>query len=511
MSQLSVFKRPLFIYLAAIIVSACISIWVDVRETVINPDAICYLFSAEEVGSGGLHAAMHLCPQAMWPFYSVMIFTFAKMTHLDYLNAAFLIDAIFSAISVVAFMAIVSELSSGNRRLLVLAASVILLAHEFNILRQEIIRDHGFWAGYLTSIYLLLRYFHTRAIRYAFAWSVSLIVATAFRIEGAIFFLIMPWLAWFDFSQPLSVRLGHWLKLNTFLLISVSAIVVRLIMHPEDMDKLGRLPDVIHQIYHGVELVMNKYHVTKDAVSHAVLTHVSMRDAGVVVVLMMLAWYLVNVVGNLSIAYAALVLYAWFSRTAKLSTSAKVVIFGYLLINLAITSMFFAENHFLAKRYLVAFSLTMMIWVPFALAKLLDTKQTMQRVFLSVTVIAMMISGLSSVMHFGHSKDYVREAGDWLAANVPMNATLYANDYQLMYYAKHEGKAIFSKFQQFGSVDAIKQGKWKEYDYLALMKGTNQDDETAHLLQEIHLTPLQVFVSRNGSHIYIYKVVHREI
>src|SRR5690348_14111251 len=100
-------QRTSFLYGFAILISILFSLWINSYETVINPDAICYLYSAKEVGRSGLHDAMQLCPQAKWPFYSILIFTMAKITHLSYTTSAFLLDGLFSALSVVMFIAIV--------------------------------------------------------------------------------------------------------------------------------------------------------------------------------------------------------------------------------------------------------------------------------------------------------------------------------------------------------------------------------------------------------------------
>ncbi|EKD70282.1 MAG: hypothetical protein ACD_46C00579G0001, partial [uncultured bacterium] len=141
----SFYSKTNIIYFVAAIISLFLSTWISYRESVINPDAICYLLSAEEISRGGLNAAMNLCPQAIWPFFSYLVYLFAQLTSASYLLSANFLDAIFTLISVITFIAIVHELG-GTRRGLCFAAMVILLSHEFNAIRQYIVRDHGFWA-----------------------------------------------------------------------------------------------------------------------------------------------------------------------------------------------------------------------------------------------------------------------------------------------------------------------------------------------------------------------------
>jgi hypothetical protein len=202
------------------------------------------------------------------------------------------------------------------------------------------------------------------------------------------------------------------------------------------------------------------------------------------------------------------VIYAWITKAVKFSRSAFLVVVGYFLVNLIVTFGFFAENHFLAKRYLIAFSLVLMLWVPFALEKLFGSQETKQRLTAFVAAFFIFISALGGIFHFGHSKNHIRQAGDWLAANVPLNATLYSNDYQVMYYSQHFGNEIFHKLSEYNDVNVIAHGRWKQYDYLALLM--NKDDRTKWVMQEIRLMPMQVFVSANGEHVYIYKISHQE-
>lgn len=132
-------------------ISVILSIWAAIKTSVINPDAICYLQSAAEIEKG-FSSAIHLCEQAKWPFYSALIFSVTKLAHVSYLASAFSLNGLFSLLTVIAFIMIVNALSK-SMRVLWLASVVILLAHEFNSIRTDIARDHGFWAFYLFSLF----------------------------------------------------------------------------------------------------------------------------------------------------------------------------------------------------------------------------------------------------------------------------------------------------------------------------------------------------------------------
>src|SRR3990167_10792551 len=190
------YQRERFLYCFAIIISILLSLSMNMSRPLVNPDAICYLSSAESMGEYGIKAAMQLCGQAKWPFYSMLIYGFVTMSHLSYVIAAYILDGFFSLFSVVMFILIVKKLG-GSRRVLWLAAMVILLSHQFNSVREYIIRDHGFWAFYLISMFLLIRYYKQSTWQIALSWNISLMIATLFRIEGAFFLFAIPFFTLF--------------------------------------------------------------------------------------------------------------------------------------------------------------------------------------------------------------------------------------------------------------------------------------------------------------------------
>jgi hypothetical protein len=68
------------IYLVAALFSILLSFDGSLRATVVNPDGVCYLQSAATIATAGVHHAMHICGQAQWPFYSILIYDLVALT-----------------------------------------------------------------------------------------------------------------------------------------------------------------------------------------------------------------------------------------------------------------------------------------------------------------------------------------------------------------------------------------------------------------------------------------------
>lgn len=496
-----------FPYFIAGCLSILCSFWISGRELVINPDAICYLQSAATIKEG-IHAAMNLCGQAKWPFYSMLIAGFVHLTHASYQFSAYFLNGIFSLLTVLVFMRITSllivntSLEKHKRWLISLAAAVILLAHEFNSVKTYIIRDHGFWAFYLASILFLLYYFRTRQWSYAIAWSASILLATLFRIEGALFLLFIPFIAWFDVKQNKMARLKSFVALHSLtLLLAILGLSVFLIYHPP---LTGRLYELQFQLLHGGMALQQNFQTKTLGLAQTVLGESGARDAAPVLFVTLIVWYVLNVIANLSWIYAILLIYAGYKKLLITDAMSRHVLWGYVIINVVITLVFLGQSMFLSKRYLIALSLVLMLWVPFALFALVQ--QWKKRKWpLILAVLFILISALGGLFNFGYSKAYIREAGQWVSQNVPANAKLYSNDLQFMYYSNHFGNQIYTQYQIYSAPNVLSHHQWKQYDYLALRVDQKELNSATSIVRRMDLTPIQIFQNKRGDQIRIYR------
>lgn len=497
-----------WLYISATICSVMLSCWVNLHTAIVNPDAICYLLSAETVGTAGIKAAQHLCGQAIWPFYSVLIYSVAKFTHLKFMTAAYVINGFFSALSVVFFILIVKALGA-SRRVLWLAAVVILAAHQFNDVRQYIVRDHGFWAAYLASIWLALRFVRVPTFWRAIFWNASLIIATLFRIEGIFFLTLLPFVLCATLKNiKFSKRLAFFFALNWLSLAGFILLLVWFAEHPPvTVTDLGRLGEIKQQWLEGVQLISARYQHVLEILRLNVLNHDSAKDAGLILVLTMLGWFLLSIVNNLSWIYAALLAFFFIKKDTRFNRSSNIVLYTYLGINLIITFIFLLERFFLSKRYLIALTLVLMVFVPFVLDSLMIAwQQKRARVLTFCISIVFAVTAITGVTTIANKGD-ILQAGNWIAFHIPASAKLYINDYQLMYYSKHYGMAIFEAERKKAEITSIAKGDWKQYDYIAIRSSQHEKDSTLLQLSSIlQSKQIQQFHNRNGNTVTIYKI-----
>lgn len=496
---------PRLLLVTAAVVSLVLSLWISSQQVIINPDAICYLKSASVAGESGVRSAMALCGQASWPFYSIVISYFSKLSFLSMLAAANMLDAIFTMISVLTFIAMIGQLG-GSRRVLWLAAFVILSAHQFNAVRQYIIRDHGFWAFYLASLFFMLRFVRLPNLKDALGFSASLSLAALFRIEGGVFLVFLPLLAWITDGNRRQ-RMKAYLQLNMAIIAAAAAMGIWMLTHPQQsLDQFGRLPELLQQFTHGFALTAERFQHAKQALVQYVLPYEAARDAGALWAAAMVSQYVLSVIGNLSWLAAILVGYVWLSgAVSNWRRSDKFVVAAYLLLNFIITALFYSQRLFLSKRYLIAFTLVFLLYVPFALEKLLQSSDRLKRRAALLAMIILFVSSFGTVFDHGSSRQFVRDAGAWAVSHIPADARVYSNDVQVAYYSEFYGNDIFKVMNANHDVNTILK-QLQEYDYAVLRGGKGRDEQVAAYLNEQHVPVMQEFVNRYGDHIKVYKI-----
>ena len=168
------------------VISCALSLLALSRQEPLNYDGILYLTQAAVYTKAGMSAALQLYN---WPFYAMCIAGLSKITGLTLLHAAYLLNNIFLIIILTTFISILRELGSSSR-LQMVGALVILLYPSLNNYRNYIIRDFGYWAFLLVAFLQLLRFSKTGRFVHALGWSLSICLATLFRVEGCILLLL---------------------------------------------------------------------------------------------------------------------------------------------------------------------------------------------------------------------------------------------------------------------------------------------------------------------------------
>ena len=148
-------ERPLII-LCIIFANIILSIWCISADPIINNDAVTYLTIAQKLVNGHWDETF---THYSWPFYSIFIAFTAKLLSVEVTTAAYALNTLFATLLSLAFVAIVKDLSTNNTAIIIIATVIILFFPSINKYRSFIIRDFGYLACYLWSLYFIVRFY----------------------------------------------------------------------------------------------------------------------------------------------------------------------------------------------------------------------------------------------------------------------------------------------------------------------------------------------------------------
>jgi hypothetical protein len=476
--------------LLAIIGSLLASYLVHLQRQPFNVDGILYLHTAAVFLSDGLRAAMATYP---WPFYSLLIAGISHITGLPIQHAAMILDAILIALIVLAFVNLIKELG-GTRRTQWFSLLVILLYPYLNHDRDNILRDFGYYAFLLVSLQFFIHYLRTFTWRTALAWALSLMVATLFRIEGAIFLMVLPFAALLTSQPTWQKRIIVFLKLQLLnfigLAIGIVWILFKLSQHDSHaLQQLGRINELANFFVHGPALITASFHTKLALLKQGLFADNPFINLPAFLVGGVVGILMGSFLSTIGLFYLVLTCHACYCRLLPLNNAAKMAWLSYLVLNVIIVGIFILIDFFLAERYIVPLCLLLILTAPFSLEAIFTSGK---KWLVSVVCLLLLATAVASFSHFGTSKTYLIDAGQWLEKNTPTNSCVFTNSDQITYYSQRSTNTELTDFAN-------------NYDYAAVQLLRNQTNGKQHWLDLFKQQPVISFQNKRGDSVMIFQ------
>jgi len=497
MSRFECFLKNNFIFLFVIALSFFFSFVTLYHYPIFNPDGELYLKAADAFLKSGIHASMKIYP---WPLYSVLIGILSKITALSLLNSAYLINFIFSALIAVVFLLIVQALGA-NKRILWLAVLVFFVFHAFNSYRADIIRGHGYWFFFLLSFLFLTKFSQSKSWTTAILWSISIILATLFRIEGGVYFVLVPFVVLF-FDYRWKEKCFAYLKLNVLLIIALCLILF--VGYSHLISHLGRIHELLFQFHQGVLVTWQLLVKHNSLLKQDVLGTLGQDDSSVFLFFGMLGTYLYNVIISLSFACFLILIYGTVKKQIKFPTNIRWIFLSYILISIVITVAFYIQYFFVSQRYIFPLLLVLLLWVPFGLNILYQDFKcrkswcSVEGILFYFVCLLMTAMLVSSIFPFGHSKRYIYQAGIWIKNNTEKSAVVCTN-YSRLHYIINRDVISVDEYQVF-------QDRLVKCHYLVLNFSKKQMPLESKIGIILGNPPLKVFPFKNENEVVIFRI-----
>lgn len=399
----------------AILVNLLFSYLMLLYNQPINPDGIIYIHCAQTYLQNGLHDALRIYP---WPFYSILLAKTSVLLHISLLNTGYLLNSIFSSILVLFFILTV-KLWDNSAKTLLWAAAVIVLLPEINHGRYTLVRDIGYYAFFMASLWSYIKFLQTEKFLYASLFTVTIIVATLFRVEGAVFLALIP---------LITIILKCDFKL---ILINIALGLIGFFIF-RHATNFGRIPEIISDA-NPTQLFSLFQQKAGDLKQY--LGVLAQGEASVFLVSGLIGILVVSFVTTLGIFSCLLLVYGIYQKSLPQNKTILQALLSYILINIILLSVFLAHQLFLDWRYTFPLALVFLLFIPSILAQCNKW----------IAIAYLLFNMAASFVPFGPSKSYMVEAGNWVANNTPVTAKIYSNDNAVIFYANREQDNKISK------------------------------------------------------------------
>lgn len=482
------------IYAIAAAMSLLLSVWGAWAQFIPNPDAARYLRSAELFADGRWAAAVATYG---WPLYSVVIAAVMTLTGFDALIAAQVANALFALIATIAFMGLASRLANREQLVVVCAAIVILLQPQLVQLRPFIIRDNGYFAFLLVSLYLVACDIALPRLAMKIAIATAIVVAGLFRIEG--FFLGFLVLVYYLSRLPV-----NWSRSSVmFAIIAVFLLIILGLL----MWTSGTFGQWLtgHFGFDGLkglwsassEAIATRLHKLK----YDLLYPFGGGNSWGAYIGMVIGIATVNIVRAVTIPLAILTVFAFFPKRLMPRPVTQFVLwfsFGQLPVLLIFTFV----AMLLDRRYAVAMALVLDIALVFLLAEMVRQWRpgSVARPFLPVMVVVMLAVWAAAIPRPSNLA-YLKEAGEWIGHEVPIDARIITNDSRIAYFSGRpygEGMRVSA-----GAFSDIATGL-ASFNYFAVQaKDANSLPAAIGDYPDKQL--VRSFAGKDGDHVLVYK------
>jgi len=425
--------RQLDIRIYAVCASLMISLFTILIPDTLNDDAYVYIRTAGIALDDGIAAAFQ---HYSWATYSLLISAVSQVG-LDLFSAAFIINGLFYALLVYAFVSIISEIDN-SRLTLTFAAICILVYPQLNEYRYLIIRDIGFWALTLFSVWLFIRHRKTRKFKFAFGYCSVLILAAFFRAEAAAFLFLIPFTVLLDKQKNKKTKKQIFVHLMaTAIGFSMIAILL-LALLGFDITSLFIEFVSVYEPFVASTFSPNEFELS--ALSTLLFgEYAAAYSAEYISIFMatgLLAILFANVFNAIGGPYFFVLVYGAIFKKVKIDRDLANTVLGYMLINFIILFLFLFITRYLTSRYATMICLLLALPVPLILADLyrqaLEKKQSLVTAAL---VLFFSYCAADAYYSFGDSKSFVFDSIDWIADSSDKSRRVITNNHAIAYYS----------------------------------------------------------------------------
>ncbi len=417
----------------AVAASLVLSIFTLLVQEIPNSDAYTYVRTAEIFLAEGVVAAYQ---HYSWATYSILI-GIVSATGLDVFSAGLLVNAMFYAILVYAFLSIVKETNS-SEPLLAIAAVCILVYPQLNEYRGLLIRDIGFWALSLVALWQQLLYAKTQSTRSAIIFCASLILATSFRAEAFAYLAFAPLALLFNTRLEIGARKTLLVKMYAITISLSIGLLLFLELVGLSMTQLFIEFATIYEPFLSGNFTLTDEQ--RSLFGSLLFTEYAAIFSNEYIEIFLLAGMISILLANLLTGvggpYMIILIIGLFKNCLSLNREVAIPVAIYLCINFLIMLSFIIVTRYLSSRYTMLMCILLVLFIPPIVLHLLDNaKISGQKNIVYIVSVFFCYCAIDSYYSFGKSKSYVRDSIEWIKQNTDDSSELVTNNHAIAYFS----------------------------------------------------------------------------
>lgn len=485
---------------ALIFANILLSWWCYHLDPVINFDGVIYITVADLFMQGRFSAATEYYS---WPFYSLFLAGTAQLFMVSAETGALIFNTLMVTSLTLAFVCIIAQLSDNNQRIVLIAALVIVLFPSISKYRSFVIRDFGYLACYLWSLYFLLRYCKTFDKIHLASWLALAGLSCLFRFEGIIFVLIAPYFLFIFSATAISHRRTIIAVLSVLIGITSVALVLWYV-NDKYMDSVQLAKQAGKDVSGLMDLFIDNI---QERIGNQPLGFLSIGQ----LVGSTMSDVAVAIVRRLAVFYLLFVLYAYVRDLVFNDQLQRRIWLIFVSVNVFLLLAFSVSNNFLVSRYAMATVLTLLILAPFAIDHVFSQRGEISAfkrtafVFIAAILALISIEGLD----VRTDKHHIKAAGQWLAENVSGEERIYSNNKLGIYYARRDPTITLDHLYSLEILELFMQtNEVRTYDYI-LMVGSQhifREDIMRQTLGYHFGMPIQMWETDDGLFAFIFQI-----
>jgi hypothetical protein len=496
----------------ALLASLLFSLLLTLGQPVLNDDAFSYLRAAERFQQDGFAGVLS---DYGWYGYSILIALADGVLPGGLDVSAHVLNALCYLLLTGVFMALQRD-SGANQRQLLLGAGVVLLFPLLNEMRHFIIRDVAYWAFSLLALLQLSRLARATSVRQglplALAWCGSTLLATLFRLEALLPALVAPLVllavpGGSADRQPARIE-GLHAMLLLYLTLLLCAVLVLLLALAAGI----HLPELMGFAWrYYLPLLLDLGGVLREdalALNAVLFTPQNFPGTGNLAVGLLIlvfgyaASVLLNLVAALGVPFTLLLVLGWQQRRHVLPRAVLAPWLGYAVPALLALLVFQFIMHFQTQRYAALLALLLLVWLPGLLEQWWQQaeQQGKARRFRLTLACFCCYFAVDSLVSFGYSRQHIEQAEQWLLQELPADATLATNSFQL---AWSSGRIRDYDKTQRDAARAIQDGAAAEYLALDLKQADTNSRQALEQTPSLEL--VTNFSNERGDEVRIYR------